>query len=176
MAGGLRIYLTGNEISVYTPIMTERTESARSAEYGSCACFNLRKAARAVTQLFDRNLHPSGLRVTQFSILAVLHRLAPVPVTRLAQALGMDRTTLARDLGPIEREGLVRIGEGADRRKRVVTLTARGRKVFAKAVPLWERAQSRMVEGLGQEKFKELLGQITQAISIAHHGAAARGE
>ncbi len=150
--------------------MTGYAPSSRPAEYGSCACFNLRKAARAVTQLFDRNLQSSGLRVTQFSILAVLHRLAPVPVTRLAQALGMDRTTLTRDLGPLEREGLVRIGAGADRRTRAVTLTLRGRKVFRKAVPHWERAQSRMVEGLGQEKFKGLLGEITQAISIAHQG------
>ena len=147
--------------------MTGRAQASQPAEYGSCACFNLRKAARAVTQLFDRHLQPSGLRITQFSILAALHSQTPITVTRLAQALVMDRTTVTRDLGPLEREGFVRIGEGADRRTRAVTLTARGRKVFAKAVPLWERAQSRMVEGLGQEKFQDLLGEFARVLAVA---------
>ncbi len=114
------------------------------AEVAACVCFNLRKAARAVTQLYDGILRPSGLRVTQFSILAVLARSGPLTQSRLAGATVTDRTTLTRNLRLLEAKGLIRIEQGADRREREIGLTEAGRKALAKAYPLWKEAQARM--------------------------------
>jgi DNA-binding MarR family transcriptional regulator len=92
-----------------------------------CACKNLRRTARAVTQLYDETLRPSGLRVTQFTLLVAVAVSQPVPITRLADALALDRTTLARDLKPLTERGLVEVAAGEDRRVRVVRLTRQGR-------------------------------------------------
>jgi DNA-binding MarR family transcriptional regulator len=110
---------------------------------------NLRKAARAVTQLYDRHLRPSGLKGTQFSILAVLANTGAIPLSRLAEVLVMDRTTLSRNLEPLERDGLVSVTEGKDRRVRQVALKPRGRKALAGALPLWEAAQGQVVKEIG---------------------------
>jgi DNA-binding MarR family transcriptional regulator len=118
--------------------------STVGAEVSACVCFNLRKAARAMTQLYDGVLRPSGLRVTQFSVLAVLARSGPLTQSRLARATVTDRTTLTRNLRLLEARGLIRIDQGADRREREVGLTEAGRKALAKAYPLWKEAQSRV--------------------------------
>ncbi len=83
----------------------------------SCACLNVRKAARAITQLFDEVLQPTGLRSTQFPLLVVVARLREAPVTQLSRELVMDRTTLARNLKPCVRQGLLTIEAGTDRRR-----------------------------------------------------------
>ena len=137
------------------------------AKYMDCACFNLRKAARAVTQLYDEALRPSGLRCTQFSLLTATTMLEPVTVTRLAEVIVTDRTTLARNLGPLEKKGLLDVTAGDDLRTRIVTLTARGREVLAKAIPLWEKAQGRVVKGLGQEHWKDLQAHLNKLVSQA---------
>jgi DNA-binding MarR family transcriptional regulator len=104
----------------------------------SCACATLRRAARAVTAAYDAALAPSGLRITQFSILRRLARLGPLPVTRLASEVALDRSTMGRNLNPLERRGLVRIKVGnADQRERIAYLTAAGEAAIAAAVPHW---------------------------------------
>jgi DNA-binding MarR family transcriptional regulator len=121
-----------------------RAELAEVA--ADCACKSLRRAARAVTQLYDETLRPSGLRVTQFTLLVAVAVSEPVPITRLADALTLDRTTLARDLRPLTERGLVEVAAGDDRRMRVIRLTRQGRDAIARAYPLWKQAQARMVE------------------------------
>jgi DNA-binding MarR family transcriptional regulator len=121
-----------------------RSELAQVA--GGCACMHLRRSARAVTQLYDETLRPSGLRITQFTLLVAVAIGEPVPITRLADALSLDRTTLARDLGPLTDRGLVAIRTGDDRRTRVVRLTGQGRDALERAYPLWQSAQARIVE------------------------------
>jgi len=135
-----------------------------------CACANLRKAARAVTQLFDQEFQPSGLRITQFSILALVHSAGSETITRLAEKLVMDRTTLTRDLKPIEREGLIKIALGADRRTRVITLTRRGSETLVKALPLWKKAQARVVDGLGESRLRSLLGDLLDTVEVTKEG------
>jgi DNA-binding MarR family transcriptional regulator len=135
----------------------------------TCACFNLRKASRAVTQLFDEKLEPSGLLVTQLTILVAISILGSVAISDLAEGLVMDRTTLTRNLKPPEREGLIQINPGEDRRVRVVTLTDKGRYVLAQALPLWQQAQAHIVESLGQERFNLLLSSLTTTVSIARN-------
>jgi DNA-binding MarR family transcriptional regulator len=110
-----------------------------------CACITLRRAARAVTAAYDAALAPSGLRITQFSILRRLARLGPLPVTRLAAEAALDRSTMGRNLNPLERRGLVRIKVGnADQRERVAYLTAAGEAAIAAALPHWRKAQEQI--------------------------------
>ncbi|EWY38152.1 MarR family transcriptional regulator [Skermanella stibiiresistens SB22] len=110
-----------------------------------CACTTLRRVTRAVTAAYDAALAPSGLRVTQFSVLRTLARLGPLPVTRLAAEAALDRSTMGRNLDPLERRGLVRIAVGdADQRERVAHLTATGEAAIEAALPYWHEAQQRV--------------------------------
>ncbi len=145
----------------------QRVNKKAVAKYMDCACFNLRKTARAITQLYDEALRPSGLRCTQFSLLIATTMLEPVTVTRLAEVVVMDRTTLARNLMPLEKEGLMNVTPGDDQRTRIVTLTLRGKEVLLRALPLWEKAQARVVGGLGQERWKSLQANLKEAVSLA---------
>jgi DNA-binding MarR family transcriptional regulator len=143
-----------------TPLDTD-TLVAMSTD---CACFNVRKAARALTALYDRALAPTGLRATQSTLLVALARAGNIPLTRLAGILGMDRTTLTRNLEPLERDGLVAVRPGADRRVKLAGITEKGRKALAAAMPLWREAQRQIAEGTGVGRWNELrreLGRIT---------------
>ena len=115
-----------------------------------CACFNVRKAARALTAFYDQVIAPTGLRATQGTLLVALARAGDIPVTRLAGILGMDRTTLTRNLEPLERDGLVALRPGEDRRVRLAGITEKGRKALAAAMPLWREAQRQIAEGDGR--------------------------
>jgi DNA-binding MarR family transcriptional regulator len=129
-----------------------------------CACFTTRKAARALTALYDRALAPTGLRATQGTLLVALVRAGDVPVTRLAGILGMDRTTLTRNLEPLERTGLVAVRPGPDRRVKLAAITEAGRKALVRVMPLWREAQRQVVEGAGGARWDALrreLGRIT---------------
>lgn len=132
------------------------TPTAREIER-ACVCQALRRVARQVSRRYEAALRPVGLKAGQFSILAALLRDEAVPLGRLAEALGMDRTTLTRDLRPLERRGLVAsaAGEG-DRRVRALALTGEGRALMGRAVPLWERAQEGTRERLGSQGWGEL--------------------
>jgi DNA-binding MarR family transcriptional regulator len=125
----------------------------------NCACFNIRKAARKITQDYDRALVPARLLATQFSLLAVLAGEGKdgLPMTRLAHRLGMDRTTLTRNLRRVERAKWVAVRIGEDPRERLVALTASGRKKLAHALPYWQAAQHRTAKRLGRAGFTELL-------------------
>src|SRR5437867_6756488 len=140
---------------------------AASAKGGGCACTSLRKAARAVTQLYDEVLRPSGLRATQLAILAATMGTGRVTVTRLAEVIVTDRTTLTRNLRLLERRRLLRIASGDDRRERTLTVTERGRATLAKAFPLWEQAQGRIKGGLGPERFQALLAELSAVVALA---------
>jgi DNA-binding MarR family transcriptional regulator len=139
-----------------------RAELAEVA--ADCACKSLRRAARAVTQLYDETLRPSGLRVTQFTLLVAVAVSEPVPITRLADALTLDRTTLARDLRPLTERGLVEVAAGDDRRMRVVRLTGQGRDAIARAYPLWKQAQARLVE---RSPWPALVGDLREVAAVA---------
>ncbi len=131
-----------------------------------CTCFNLRKAARAVTQYYDGALKPSGLRATQFTLLAAIYNAGPITIKRLAERLIMDRTTLTRNLRPLEKQGLIESASGEDRRTRAVTLTDRGREVLAQALPLWEQAQVEVVGRLGRERWSDMLGHLSSTVAL----------
>ncbi len=125
-----------------------------------CTSFNLRKAARAVTQFYDEALKASGLKSTQFSLLTMAAAAGGAPISRLADDMAMDRTTLTRNLRPLEEAGLIRIEAGDDRRVRKVVVTADGEHILSRAVPMWRRAQTHMIDRLGDEQWGEFLRQL----------------
>jgi DNA-binding MarR family transcriptional regulator len=133
----------------------------------SCTCANLRRATRAVTQIYDAEFRPTKLRVTQFSILKAL---ATVPKARqggLARAMGLDSTTLTRTLALLRRQGYVAVQRGRDRRERLLSLTEKGRLKVEQLTPHWERAQTRVREAMGQQHavLQGLLHQLTLAVA-----------
>lgn len=126
----------------------------------------MRKAARAVSQLYDAALAPVGLKVTQFTLLIAIESLGDqASLTRMARELVMDRTTLTRNLAPLLRAGFVQVGVDArDRRARCVKLAARGREALLRAMPLWERVQAGLVERLGAEQWQHLRTQLGEVV------------
>jgi DNA-binding MarR family transcriptional regulator len=133
----------------------------------TCTASALRKAARAVSNLFDAEMRRTGIRTSQFSLLVALELAGEATVSRLAEVLALDRTTMTRNLGPLERQGLVASVEGHDRRNRVLRLTEKGRKTLARALPVWERVQAGVVRGLGEVQWKGLLQGLKAAVSMA---------
>jgi DNA-binding MarR family transcriptional regulator len=126
-----------------------------------CACTTLRRATRAVTAMYDAALVPSGLRVTQFSVLSTLGRLGPLPITRLAAEAALDRSTMGRNLDPLERRGLVRIKVGdVDQRERVAHLTAAGERAIEAALPYWRAAQERIATFVQPSAIRALADQL----------------
>jgi len=126
-----------------------------------CTCDTLRRATRAITAAYDAALAPSGLRITQFGILRKLARLGPLPITRLAAEAALDRSTMGRNLDPLERRGLVRIeGGNVDRRERVAYLTAAGEAAIEAALPYWRKAQERTAALVRPSAIGELAHQL----------------
>jgi DNA-binding MarR family transcriptional regulator len=146
-------------------------DQATLAAVQRCTCFNLRKAARAVTQLYDEHMRPTGLRATQFSLLMVVLGARKVSMSDLAELAVLDRTTLKRNLELLEREGLVRIQPGEDARVREVSLTAAAQKKLASALPYWTRAQHQVTRKLGQTRSDQLLSNLSAAVGAAQEGA-----
>ncbi len=119
----------------------------------SCAAYNLRRASRLVTQAFDQALKPVGLKITQFSLLVSFILSPDSNLAQLAKALGMDRTTLSRNLRLLEKRGLVRMKPGEDRREHLVKITEAGKDAVQKALPLWNQAQQRVVGSVGAKRW-----------------------
>jgi DNA-binding MarR family transcriptional regulator len=111
------------------------------AETRQCACSAARRKSRELTRFYERAMRGSGLRAAQFTLLATLIQTGPTPTTRLADFLGLDRTTLTSNLRPLHRDGHVTIEDGADRRVHKVGVTARGVEAAERAYPAWRRAQ-----------------------------------
>jgi DNA-binding MarR family transcriptional regulator len=122
-----------------------------------CNLLALRQAARHVTQFYDRYLVPTGLRATQFGILAKLERQGPITINALAADLVMDRTTLGRNIRPLERDGLIAIETGAaDRRSKEIRLTKKGEQRFRAALKGWGEAQTGFETAVGSERASDL--------------------
>jgi len=132
-----------------------------------CACATVRRTDRVLTQFYDEILAPSGLYITQFTLLATLSQAAPVTINRLAEIMDMDRTTLSRNLEVLAKQHMVRIEEGEDRRTRQVHLTQEGEQALRRALPLWQEAQARIEHALGRERFDGLLTELSAVRTAA---------
>ena len=151
--------------------MENRPDSTDSQLFESignlCMCANLRRASRVITALYDAFLQPSGLLATQFIVLGALGAQPSIALTPLAEKLGMDPTTLARNLKPLERDGLVQILTGTDRRQRVLKLTDQGLDRFMQAVPQWEQAQAAVIDQIGADRARVMLADWSELVAGA---------
>jgi len=138
-----------------------------------CNCLAVRQAARHVSQFYDRFLAAAGLRTTQFSILVKLKRLGPMTINALASDLVMDRTTLGRNILPLERDGLIAVEPGrSDRRSKELRLTDAGAARLRIAVKDWAEAQGRFEAAFGRKRTPELRA-LLRAVAATNLGAAA---
>jgi DNA-binding MarR family transcriptional regulator len=117
-----------------------------------CVCTAARRHSRDLTRAFEKAMRGSGIRGTQFTLLATLVQTGPIPTTRLADFQGLERTTLTRNLALLVREGFVRIDEGEDRRVRKVAITPAGEEAARRAFPFWKKAQDAALAAAGPEE------------------------
>jgi DNA-binding MarR family transcriptional regulator len=106
-----------------------------------CLCTAARRRSRDLTRIFEKAMRGSGVRGTQFTLLATLVQTGPIPTTRLAEFQGLERTTLTRNLSRLVRDGFVQIQEGEDRRVRKAAITPAGEEAARRAFPFWKKAQ-----------------------------------
>ena len=132
-----------------------------------CACANIRRASRAVTQLYDHELRKAGMHATQFTLLQALEVAGRISQGRLGELLAMDSTTLTRTLRLLVGKGWVRSLPGEDRRERHLQLTPAGRRQFEQALPHWERAQQRLKKSLGDSQWKQAEAMLAGVITAA---------
>ena len=146
----------------------DELDMAKIAEIGMlCPLGHLRMATRVITQMFDELLQPSGVRATQFGLLGAVALFGPATITKLAEKIVMDRTTLTRNLRPLEDRGLIKVAPGEDRRTRELTLTPLGEHIMARGIPLWDVAYARVAEELGEQTSRELLGNLKAVVALA---------
>ena len=128
----------------------------------SCLCTQLRRASRGVTRLYDDALADVGLGAAQFSLLRHVQRLGQPSISVLAEAMGLDRSTLGRNLRVLQEQELLQLGEGHDLRAREVRLTEAGLQRIEQALPLWEQVQRELNARLGEDHRAELMALLDQ--------------
>ena len=134
-----------------------------------CCCFNMPKVTRAVTQYYDRFLEPAGIRATQFTLLAALFSTKGKTLTEIAESLVMDRTTLTRNLKPLEKMGLIATVQTLDKRSKAYVLTPEGEQIVEKCVPLWQQAQNSVVNALGADVYQDIVAKLARVLGITNH-------
>jgi len=146
---------------VHIHIMSAKELDMSAAE--NCVCFNLRWVARAVTQFYDAEMRRHGIRPTQGTILASLNAKNTWSMAELSDWLGMERTTLLRNLRPLQRDGFVKIAGGGRGNRVELTITAKGRKQIEKLTPAWKSAQRAAVKTLGEKRWSAILTDLETA-------------
>ena len=131
-----------------------------------CAAFRVRKAARVVTRVYDEALRPIDLKITQFTLLISIQMGEPESITELAEILGMERTTLTRNLSVLERAGLIDVREEGGRARHMV-VTEKGLEKLALAHPLWEEAQGRVETSMGDTTWSDAKAAFSALGSLA---------
>jgi DNA-binding MarR family transcriptional regulator len=133
----------------------------------SCLALNLRRAERIIGRIYDTALKPAGIKCTQFSLLVAIRAMQPATLSRIADHLDMDRTTLTRNLDVLVGAGLAAAGRGDDLRERVVTITGQGDAALAAALPLWNTAQDRLTSRAGKRSIASLIEGLREVTAQA---------
>ena len=131
-----------------------------------CICTRFRIASRKITKIYDDALLESGLSISQFALLATLKFDGNTSLTDIADSLGLDRTTLSRNLKPLERRGLISIKLAGDKRKRLLFLSKSGNELLESAIPKWREVQNQTIIALGPEKQQALISDLNLFINI----------
>jgi DNA-binding MarR family transcriptional regulator len=145
---------------------------ARDELLARCACFDLRKATRAVSRMYDDFLRDAGLNITQFSLLRLIRAEKELSISTLGRYMVMDRTSITRALAPLERDGLIHSRAGADKRIRIVSVTSRGRKLVEDAEPKWWQAQEALIETIGEDRWRAMCMVLRDTTRMVRHRAA----
>lgn len=149
--------------------MTHHSSQFYEAINARCCCFNMRMVMRAVTQFFDRHLEPADIRSTQFTLLVALSSMNAKTLTEIAENLVMDRTTLTRNLKPLEKLELIATIQPIDKRSKAYVLTDKGNALVLKSIPLWEEAQKSMIDALGVEKYNNIIKELGHVLAATEH-------
>jgi DNA-binding MarR family transcriptional regulator len=161
-------------INVYAPSMANDFRTAAQTIAAECLCLNVRQASRRVSKLYDEALRPLGLQVSQLTVLVATAMFGEggAKMGPIADALGLDRTTLTRNLRPLERQGWLRVArDPADGRARILLLTRAGERAIEKAFPFWEQSQKQLRALLGKGQADELRKNLMNVRSkFAEHG------
>jgi DNA-binding MarR family transcriptional regulator len=126
------------------------------SKLGACACADVRRVARKLTSMYDSGLAPAEITITQYSLLVNIGRAGQLSHTALAERLGMDRTTLTRNVRPLIKAKWVAVASGEDRRQHLLQLTAAGKKKLSRGIRLWEKIQGQFVSEIGVQPLQEL--------------------
>ena len=137
----------------------------------NCVCFNVRKISRLVTQIYDEAFRSTGFKATQIAVLFSVNDLSPVTISQLAKAMTTDRTTISRNLKPLQREDLVTIELGTDKRQKNLCITTKGKDLAAEILPLWEKCQEQLFSTVGNERLANLLSELADISSIIQGGS-----
>jgi DNA-binding MarR family transcriptional regulator len=144
----------------------DSSQRSHAADLGPCVCSQVRRLARKLSSHYDTLLSPEKLTITQYSLLANIDRAVQLTHTLLAEKVGMERTTLTRNLRPLIRAGWVTAASGQDRRQHLLQLSAAGRRKLVRSFPRWEEAQAQFVSQLGPAALQELRALMTSAESV----------
>jgi DNA-binding MarR family transcriptional regulator len=134
-----------------------------------CACFDLRRATRAVSRLYDEFLRDAGLNITQFSLLRVICAEKELSISTLGRYMVTDRTSITRALAPLERDGLIHSRSGADKRIRIVSCTKKGHKLVEDAEPKWRQAQEALIETIGEDRWRAMCTLLRDTTRMVRH-------
>jgi len=135
-----------------------------NALIGQCACLKVRTTARALTRFYDDAFRPVGLRVTQLSVVVAVASSEAVSIASLSRMLGMDRSTLTRNLRPLEKKGLVALGPEGHHRSRTLSITSKGTELLHKALPLWHKTQAKLRKQLNDAHWTNLHAELDHVI------------
>ena len=139
-------------------------ESIKLTDCLDCVCYEVRKTARYVINYYDAALKDADLKSNQFIILVAVAHLKSPNFTKLAEFVGIDQSTLARNLVTVEKQKLVSVKTGSNRREKLITLTKKGEHKIEKSFPLWKKAQGRLVGGIGAERWHEIQGELHDVV------------
>ena len=134
-----------------------------------CACFDLRRTARAVSRMYDNFLRDAGLNITQFSLLRLICVEKDLSISTLGRYMVMDRTSITRALAPLERDRLIYSRAGADKRIRIISVTNKGRKLIESAEPKWRQAQEALMDTIGEDRWRAMSTVLRDTTRMVRH-------
>src|SRR6267378_2363652 len=134
-----------------------------------CACFDLRRATRAVSRMYDDFLRDAGLNITQFSLLNLICAEKELSISTLGRYMVMERTSITRALAPLERDGLIRSRPGTDKRIRVVSVSHKGRRLVEDSEPRWRQAQEALLQMIGGDRWRAMRTVLRDTTRLVRH-------
>jgi DNA-binding MarR family transcriptional regulator len=162
------VALDNSAYGVYTHSMKGGTlETRAKLPMLPCSCANLRRAARAVTRLYNQELQSEDIEITQFTLLMTLKHVGEISQGELGEILALDSTSLTRMLKLLKEHGWVQSREGDDRRVRLFRMTKAGQEKFQQSLPRWKHAQEQLRTALGEKTMAQLSGLLAQVTQVA---------